>query len=252
MLVEPLVTVLIFSSFAALAAAAGVLPRALGAKPSAVTIAWGNALAAGLMLGVAYTLLTVGLRDALAQGGLGALLGIAFVRLTHAVTGTAELDLVLLTEEEQEGEGEKNPGARRPLLRDTAHAAHEGVAIGVAMILSLPLGITMAIALAVHNIPEAMALTSILARGDRSPLRITTLVLATNVNQILFAVLAFVTLATGPVLIPWVTGFAVGALLYLVLAELLPQAYRQAGHTGIALVTLVAMGVLVLLTRGAP
>jgi zinc transporter ZupT len=40
----------------------------------------------------------------------------------------------------------------------------------------------------------------------------------------------------------------VGAFLYLVLVELLPESYRQAGHTSIALVTLMAMGMVVLLT----
>ena len=38
-----------------------------------------------------------------------------------------------------------------------------------------------------------------------------------------------------------------GALLYLIMAELLPHCYRQAGHTSIALVTILAMGIVVLL-----
>ena len=42
----------------------------------------------------------------------------------------------------------------------------------------------------------------------------------------------------------WI-GFAVGSLIYLVLAELLPESYRQAGHTSIALVTLITMGIVV-------
>jgi hypothetical protein len=45
---------------------------------------------------------------------------------------------------------------------------------------------------------------------------------------------------------------AVGALLYLVMAELLPHCYRQAGHTSIALVAILSMGMVVLLAGGAP
>jgi zinc transporter ZupT len=45
-----------------------------------------------------------------------------------------------------------------------------------------------------------------------------------------------------------VLGFAAGALVYLVMAELLPECYRQAGPTSIALVTIVAMGIVVLLS----
>ncbi len=48
-----------------------------------------------------------------------------------------------------------------------------------------------------------------------------------------------------PAVLPWAIGFAVGSLIYLVLAELLPESYRQAGHTSIALVTLVTMGIVV-------
>jgi zinc transporter ZupT len=47
--------------------------------------------------------------------------------------------------------------------------------------------------------------------------------------------------------LPWALGFAVGGLIYLVMAELLPECYRQAGRRTIALVTIVAMGIVVLL-----
>jgi hypothetical protein len=42
----------------------------------------------------------------------------------------------------------------------------------------------------------------------------------------------------------------VGSLIYLVLVELLPESYYQAGHTTIAVVTLVAMGIVVALGTG--
>jgi len=45
-----------------------------------------------------------------------------------------------------------------------------------------------------------------------------------------------------------VAGFAVGTLMYRSLVELLPESYHQAGETSIAMVTLLAMGVVVLLT----
>ena len=73
------------------------------------------------------------------------------------------------------------------------------------------------------------------------------LAIATNLNQVLLAVLTFAVVGALPALLPWALGFAVGALVYLVLVELLPESYRQAGHTSIALVTSLTMGVLVLL-----
>ncbi len=104
----------------------------------------------------------------------------------------------------------------------------------------------MALSMAVHNIPEATVLSAILAsRGVR--LRSAAgLAVVTNVSQVLLAIVTFAIASAAPAVLPWALGFAVGALVYLVMAELLPQCYRQAGHTSIALVTAVAMGIVVL------
>jgi zinc transporter, ZIP family len=237
---DPLATVLLFSTLASLAAVVGALPQAVGGRPSPSMIGWANALAAGLMIGVAYILLTEGLQEELSAGGIGAVLGIGFVRATHALTGTGELDADRIDEE--------SPAyGYQAILVETLHAAHEGVAIGVAMAVSLPLGVAMAVTLAVHNIPESVTLNAVLTQRGVSLHLSALLSVAVNLNQVLLAVLTFAVVGLWPFLLPWVTGFAVGTLLYLTLVELLPESYRQAGHTSIALVTLVAMGVVVLL-----
>ena len=71
------------------------------------------------------------------------------------------------------------------------------------------------------------------------------LAVATNANQVLVSIVVFVLVTTVPVLMPWALGLSVGALLYLIFSELLPESYAQAGHTSIALVTLLAMAVVV-------
>ncbi len=92
-----------------------------------------------------------------------------------------------------------------------------------------------------------MILGRVLTRQGAGVLQASGLAVAANINQVLLAVVTFAVTGAAPVLLPWVTGFSVGALLYLLLVELLPESYRQAGHTSIALVTLVAMGMVVLL-----
>lgn len=241
MRLDPTLTVLFYSALATLTAALGVVPHALRTRLSLSAIGWANALAAGLMFGVAYTLLTAGLQEGLAAGGIGAALGIGFVRLTHHMTGTGELDL-----ERMDDDG--SDLGYKVILADTLHAAHEGVAIGAAMVLSLPLGIAMAVTIGVQNVPEAMILGRVLTARGTTPLQATGLVLATNINQVLLAVVTFSVVGAAPALLPWVVGFAVGAFTYLVLVELLPESYRQAGHTSIALVTLVSLAVVVLLS----
>ena len=63
----------------------------------------------------------------------------------------------------------------------------------------------------------------------------------------LLAVVVFGVVGAFPGILPVVAGFAVGALIYRTLVELLPESYDQAGETSIALVTLLAMGMVVLL-----
>jgi len=239
---DPTLAVLLYATVAAFAAALGSLPQAILGRLPLRLLGWSNALAAGLMLGVAYALLDVGLPDrpAVLQAGVGAVLGIALARLAHVGTGTEGMDLNRLDE--------AGPAyGYQVVLVNALHAAPEGMAIGAAMLASLPFGISMALALAVHNIPEAMVLTSILASRGLPVRYAAALAVAVNANQVLVAVVTFAVAGALPFLFPWAVGFAVGGLTYLVLAELLPESYRQAGHTSIALVTLVAMGIVVAL-----
>jgi zinc transporter ZupT len=242
--VEGTLTVLLYASLAAFAAGLGALPLAVRSETPLRWIGWSNALAAGLMLGVAYSLLLVGMDLGALQTALAAVAGVAFVFLTHKATGTADLDLNALRD--------TSPVyGYQVIIVNTLHAAHEGVAIGAAMAVSLPFGILMALALAVHNIPEATILGAIISgRGVRLP-GVAVLSIVTNAPQVLTALVIFVVAAQLPFVLPWALGFAVGALTYLVLVELLPESYRQAGHTSIALVALIAMGIVVLLRARA-
>ena len=240
---EPVLAVLVVSSLAAFSAAGGVVPHAALGRLSSPVLGWGNALASGLMLGVAYSLTTVQSDADVLRGAAGAVVGMVFVQVTHAFTGVRDLDLNRLDE--------LDPAYGYQLfLVNTLHAAYEGVAIGVAMAVSLPFGISMAVALAVHNVPEAMVFTAVLRERGVQLLHATVLGVATNLNQVLLAVVTFSVLDVLPAVQPWTLGFAFGSLLYLVLEELLPESYRQAGHTGISLVTLVAMGIVVALGGG--
>jgi len=238
---DPILLVLLYSSLAAASAAIGALPFLWRDQVRSEWVGWSNALAAGLMLGAAYALMVTGVPQIPVSGVIGVLLGLVFVNRLHAASGTSELDLNRLEQTEPEY-------GYQVLLVNTFHSGSEGVAIGAAMSVSLPFGVFVALAIAVHNIPEGMVLTAIL-RGRGVALRDAAgLAVGTNVSQILMAIVVFALVAAMPGLLPWALGFAVGSLIYLVLAELLPQCYRQAGPTTIAVVTIVAMGIVILLS----
>jgi len=237
---DPTLTVLLFSSLAAATSMLGALPLAGRTRLHIERIGWANALAAGLMLGAAYALSSSGVESGPVLSTAGALLGIIYSYWTHRVSGTEDLDLNRLSESDP-------VYGYKILLLNTLHSASEGVAIGVAMVASLPFGIFLALAIAVHNVPEATVLCEVLRGGGVRRGVATGLALASNIGQILLAVVTFAVVSAAPGTLPAVLGFAAGALIYLVLVELLPESYRQAGPTSIAIVTTVAMGVLVLL-----
>jgi ZIP family zinc transporter len=242
---DPTLTVLLYSSVAAGMAGLGPLPLAWRHRPPAAWIGWANALAAGLMLGAAYALTAVDSDHSAVVGTVGAVLGVVFVYSTHAASRTSDLELNRLDETSPEY-------GYKVLLINTLHSAPEGVAIGVAMVVSVPFGVFMALSIAVHNIPEATVLSAILASRGVKLLEAAGLAIVTNVGQILLAVFTYAIVEAAPGMLMWALGFAVGSLVYLVMVQLLPESYRQAGQTTIALVTIVSMGIVVLLGGAAP
>lgn len=237
---DPVLLVLVYSTVAAAAAGIGTIPYLW--RPTAPTwwVGWSNALAAGLMLGAAYSLMVAEADRISPVGIVGVLLGMVLVNRLHAASGTSDMDL-------NRTDSTDTAYGYQVLLISAFHAGYEGVAIGVAFSVSVPFGVFMALAIAVHNIPEGVVLTSILLARKVRLLDAAGLAVATNTSQVLMAIVVFALANAAPGLLPWALGFAAGSLVYLVMAELLPQCYRQAGHTSIALVTIVAMGIVILL-----
>jgi zinc transporter ZupT len=278
----PVLTVLAYSALSAAAAALGAVPLAAfgrGARRALpmAWIGWANALAAGMMVGAAYLLAETGLEGPALPAALGAALGALVIFAAHSAlraagarripAGAAAAQAVAAREagrfEPAAAPAPRAPGDERPARDDPAtparavalsalHSACEGVAIGVAMAVDLPFGIFLALAIAVHNVPEATVLCALLAgRGRRLPAA-AALAVAADAAQVVLAVAAFALVTAAPAALPWVRGFAVGALVNLVLTEMLPESYREAGHTSIAVVASVAMGIVVLLEGFAP
>jgi len=237
---QAVLAVLLYSSVAAATAVFGMVPFV---RPSGVPsrgIGWAYALAAGLMLGISYLLITEGIGRSVWPAIVGATAGVALTYWLHAYTGTAEL-------ETQEGTEIGADYMVKFVLLNAVHSASEGVAIGVAMAVELKLGIFMALSFAIHNIAEAMVLTDVLLRAGTSLRQCAALSVITNLPMILFAVVAFAVIPAVPGALPWFLGLTAGALMYMVMTELMPSSYERAGRTGIALLVSVAAGGVVFL-----
>jgi len=235
--VEPVLIVLASSTGAVVFAAAGILPLLGRDNVPRAWLGWANASAAGVMLGAAFLLADHGIGGQPLALGAGALVGIGFVWWTHEVSGTGELDRDL------QGPAPETYGSDI-LLVGALHSAAEGLAIGAAMAVDLTLGIWIAATIALHNVPEATVLAAVLrARGYGTP-RVLLLTLVGAAPIVPMAVSAFAVVDAAPQVAPWALGFGSGTLIYLVTVDLLPESYRQAGATSIALVALLAMGMV--------
>jgi zinc transporter ZupT len=145
----------------------------------------------------------------------------------------------------------RREGERGAAAESAVHSAAEGVAIGAAAALALPLGLVLTATLAVHNVGEGAVLGAALAERGAGAGRAAAVATAARAGQPLLAVTTLALLRVAPALLPAALGAGFGALLYLVLAELLPASYLQAGRTSIALVVILAAGIVALLGGGA-
>ena len=127
----------------------------------------------------------------------------------------------------------------------TIHNIPEGMAVGVAFAAGgSDLGIPLALAIGIQNLPEGFAAGAPLIEMGTSRWRATAVAGATGLVEPPAAFLAFFAVeAVGP-LLPWALGFAAGAMLYVVIDELVPEAE---GHGNERLATLAAMGGFALL-----
>jgi zinc transporter ZupT len=214
----------------ALATGLGALPFLFARHPGPSWVGLASALAAGLMVGASMGLLWEGGRYGVGRTVLGALVGVAFIWISRSLIAHGrELHLGAL----------QGADARRALLVVgvmTLHSFSEGVGVGVAFGGAEALGILIAVAIAVHNIPEGLAISLVLVPRGTSVRNAAGWSIFSSLPQPLMAVPAFLFVEEFSGVLPIGLGFAAGAMLWLVAAELVPEALETARPRAVALV----------------
>jgi zinc transporter ZupT len=106
----------------------------------------------------------------------------------------------------------------------TMHSFAEGIGLGVAFGGEEALGLLIAIAIAVHNIPEGLAISLVLVSRGASVRSAAGWSIFSSIPQPLMALPAFLFVEEFTGFLPVGLGFAAGAMAWLVVAELLPEA----------------------------
>jgi zinc transporter, ZIP family len=132
------------------------------------------------------------------------------------------------------------------LLTLFVHSIPEGAAIGVGYATGeIKFGWLLAMAIAVHNIPEGTAVSLPLRANGTSMLRCMGYSILTSMPQPIVAVPAFLLVSVFQPLLPASLGFAGGAMIFLVISELLPESFETSSATEAAWgVTIGLIGML--------
>ncbi len=141
----------LYGLITALATSLGAVPFAFGRTVSARTVAFSNAAASGLMLGASFGLISEATSYGTWQTIVGGLLGVFFIFLGER----------LLQDREVHFGNFQGVGARRILLL-VGTMTSEGVSVGVAFGAGEKLGVLIAVAIAIHNIPEGLAISAVM------------------------------------------------------------------------------------------
>ena len=158
---------------------------------------------------------------------VGMLLGAVFLAALDAVIPRLRRD------------GEGGPWRNQTLLMTaiTLHNIPEGMAVGLAFSLAAagenPAGAAaLALGIGVQNFPEGMAIALPLRQQGLSRGRAFLGGMLSGSVEPLFGVLVVLAAVWARAAMPWLLSFSAGAMLYVAVEELIPQAHSRAGTCG--------------------
>lgn len=231
---HPVLIVFLYGLATALATGLGAVPFLFVRTVSSTVVAYSNAIAAGLMLGASFGLVAQGSGYGALPTLVGGAVGVLFILITQQVLGEHDVAFGHV----------RGAGARQMLLMIavmTVHSFSEGVAVGVSFGGGATLALVITAAIAVHNIPEGLAISAVMRPRGTSVLGCAAWSIFSSLPQPLMAVPAFLFVEALRPALPYGIGFAAGAMVFMVLVELLPEAFGQAKRAPVALMVSLAL-----------
>lgn len=112
------------------------------------------------------------------------------------------------------------------LIGDAFHNFVDGAVIAAAVVSSLALGISAAVAVAAHEIPQELGDFAILLGAGYSRTRALVLNVLSGLAAVAGALAALAALEVLPDLLPYVLSIAAASFLYIAMADLIPELHR--------------------------
>jgi zinc and cadmium transporter len=130
------------------------------------------------------------------------------------------------------------------IIGDVFHTFVDGAVIAAAVLTSVPLGLTTAVAVATHEIPQEVGDVAILLRAGYSRMRAFTLNVLAGLGGILGAAAMVLASKVVPQGLPYVLAFAAGNFLYVAMSDLIPDLHRGNSVGGLRQVLLIGAGIV--------
>lgn len=226
-------TVFIAASITAICTGLGALPFLFVKDIDKKWLGIGNALAAGLMLGASIGLIIEGIRldnvdTPIIKLIIGMALGLILVVVAHRWLEHRDEDFHI-------GKIEGADAISMLLIVGvmTVHSFAEGVGVGVSWGDGNAFGTLISAAIAIHNIPEGLAISLVLIPRGTSVWRAAGWSIFSSVPQPLMAVPAFLFVLVFRPFLPVGLGLAAGAMIWMVFNELLPEALEDMPRTAV-------------------
>lgn len=122
----------------------------------------------------------------------------------------------------------------------TLHNIPEGMAVGLAFALAaqnnssvlLASAVALAVGMGIQNLPEGAAIALPVRQSGASRTKAFLCGTASGLVEPVFGLLTVLIAGTVQVILPWLLAFAAGAMLYVVVEELIPEAHLGNSHLG--------------------
>lgn len=233
-------TIFWFALLTAVATGLGALPFFFMKRMNGRWLGLANALAAGLMLAASASLVAEGVAFGGARVLAGAALGTLFVIVSRRwMEGRDDLHVGQLGAVD----------ARKVLLIMgvmTAHSFTEGVGVGVSFGGGEALGAFITAAIALHNVPEGLAIALVMVPRGLSAGRAVGWSILSSLPQPLMAVPAFLFVETFAAVLPVGLGFAAGAMVWMAATELIPEAAADSSPHATAVTVSLSLAAMML------
>jgi zinc and cadmium transporter len=134
------------------------------------------------------------------------------------------------------------------VIGDAFHNFVDGAAIAAAVMTSVPLGVSMAVAVAAHEIPQEVGDFAILLHAGYSRSRALLLNVLSALASALGAVAAYFAFEITPRMLPYFLALAASSFLYVAMADLIPGLHRGRTDAGsMRQILLIGAGVATML-----